>query len=267
MSTFKGIRFSQRTKFFLITAIIFLAALIWFDKAYLSSENIKDVMVEVHGLFFDIVLFGIILSIYETLIDTKSNITRYLEEIDDFRGWHEDEAAFRVAGILKRLEKHKILNIDLSGLNLRQADKRTIVRCKRSLKNVMLKLTELDKLDLSGGQLQGAQLYGCYLRGTNLESAKLNHADLKGSNLTGVNLSNADLNNADLLNSILRGATMRNAKLKNTNLRSADLTGANLVDADLTGAKVYAHQVETIRLCGGDTSNLFIVTPPEKKNN
>jgi uncharacterized protein YjbI with pentapeptide repeats len=223
-------------------------------------------MVEVHGLFFDIILFGIILSIYETLIDNKSTITRYLEEIDDFRGWHEDEAAFRVAGILKRLEKQKVLNVDLSGLNLKQADKQTIVKCKHSLRNVMLKLTELDKLDLSGSQLQGAQLYGCYMRGTNLEDAKLNHADLKGTNLTGVNFSNADLSNADLLNSILRGAIMRNTKLKNANLRSADLTGANLVDADLTGVKVYAHQVEIIRLCGGDISKLFIVPLPEKKN-
>ncbi len=52
-------------------------------------RNWEDVLVEAHGLLFDIILFGIILTVFSQRIDKKMKILRCHEEIEDFLYWEK----------------------------------------------------------------------------------------------------------------------------------------------------------------------------------
>ena len=53
------------------------------------------------GLFFDILVFGIFIVIYNRISERKRDIKRWNEEIDDFRGWDEKEATYRIMCVFR----------------------------------------------------------------------------------------------------------------------------------------------------------------------
>lgn len=79
------------------------------------------------------------------------------------------------------------------------------------------------QLNLSGVDLRDASLKGARLDQANLRSAMLREADLRGAQLAG-----ADLRDADLMYARLGGANMSGAKLDLANLQWADLAGADV---------------------------------------
>lgn len=118
---------------------------------YFTSETFKNgfwggVLVEAHGMFLDIILFGILLTLYEKFTEKKNEIDRLTEEIDDYRGWNEPEAMYRIVGCIKRLSKKGVTKFDL--------------------KNCFLKNGEFSSTDFSGSfftntNLEGTKFYTC----------------------------------------------------------------------------------------------------------
>jgi uncharacterized protein YjbI with pentapeptide repeats len=93
---------------------------------------LSNIHVELAGAFFDIVLFGIIFYTFQFLFQKKEKIVQLSEQLDDFRDWDEKEAGYRVIGILKRLHKLGVNNVDLSrchfnGINIISEDGRIFV--------------------------------------------------------------------------------------------------------------------------------------------
>lgn len=78
------------------------------------NELYQGIIVEAFGFMADILLFGIFITLYENFLKKKESITRYLEEIEDYRGWSEKEASYRIFGLLKRLFQLNKFDIDLS---------------------------------------------------------------------------------------------------------------------------------------------------------
>ncbi|MBK8195657.1 MAG: pentapeptide repeat-containing protein, partial [Lewinellaceae bacterium] len=108
-------------------------------------------LVEAHGLFYDLIIFGVLLSVYDALRGRRERITRYQDEIDNYRGWDEKEASYRIVGIIRRLNKDGISNINLS--------------------NCYLKGVNLSGLNLANSNCKGANLEGADLEGTDLTKA------------------------------------------------------------------------------------------------
>ncbi|WP_434581474.1 pentapeptide repeat-containing protein [Sulfurimonas sp. NW15] len=103
--------------FFIIVGLI----LIIYLRSYTSDFDaetfkyyIDNIHVELAGAFFDIVIFGIIFYSMQLLFQKKAKINQLKEQLDDFRDWDEKEAGYRVIGILKRLHKLGVENVDLS---------------------------------------------------------------------------------------------------------------------------------------------------------
>src|SRR5690606_5505771 len=69
---------------------------------------IQQVLAEAHGMIFDIAVIGILLFWLNQNGDRRQRIRTYKDEIDDFRLWESEEAAFRTVGNIKRLNRHKI---------------------------------------------------------------------------------------------------------------------------------------------------------------
>lgn len=210
--------------FFLFAAIIAFFVLLYVNK-FKDPEgfNEHDVIVELHGVLFDLIVFGILLSIYEAIRSKNEKVERLKEELDDYRGWQEPEATYRVVGIIKRLNKLGI-NIDID-----------LKYCY--LKNAPFIEPELFSANLEAANLQGARFLKGFLIGANFKGANLEDAVFLDTNLMGADFEGANLKsivtslatNFQLVN--LKGANLEDVQMKHLNLLKVDLTGANLKGA------------------------------------
>ncbi len=191
-----------------------------------------QILAEAHGMIFDIAVIGILLYWLNQNGEVRQRIRTYKDEIDDFRLWESDEAAFRTVGNIKRLNRHKINEINLVNCHL----------ARTNLNYVNLKASNLNSTNLSNSSLIETNLENTRLNQTNLENSNLNQANLKGAYASGANFKDAFLikaqfENAFLIKTNFKNAFLMEANLKNSYLMGADFENASLYKADLRGAK------------------------------
>lgn len=201
---------------------------------YLSDFNAfwMQVLAEAHGMIFDIAVIGILLYWLNQNGEIRQRIRTYKDEIDDFRLWESDEAAFRTVGNIKRLNRHKINEINLVNCHL----------ARTNLNYVNLKSSNLNSTNLSSSSLIETNLENTRLNQTNFENSNLNQANLKGAYASGTNFKDAFLiktqfENAFLIKTDFKNAFLMEANLRNSYLMGADFENASLYKADLRGAK------------------------------
>jgi len=206
----------------LITLIVMALSL----KYYLVdfSNFWPQILVEAHGMIFDIAIIGILLFWLNQNGETRQRIRTYKDEIDDFRLWESDEAAFRTVGNLKRLNRHGIYEINLV--------------------NCYLARTNLNYVNLKGSNLNSANLSNSSLIESNLENTRLNQTNLENSNLNQINLrgayaSGSNFNDAFLIKAQLEGAFLIKTSFKNAFLMEANLQNSYLMGADFENASLY----------------------------
>jgi BTB/POZ domain-containing protein KCTD9 len=181
----------------IISAFLVVGATIFrFDITY-DDDFLKNVLVEAHGMVLDIAVIGVFILWLNKLGEKRLEIKRYLEEIDDFRGWRSEEAGYRIAGNVRRLNRHGVTKINLSQCDLRAP---------------YLSGINLRGANLVGANLQRASLWETDLFGANLREATLIGADLRGAKLIGADLRGADLQGANLIWADLRGAKLQTVK-------------------------------------------------------
>ena len=76
---------------------------------------------------FDLAIIGILLYWLNQNGQTRQRIRTYKDEIDDFRLWESEEAAFRTVGNIKRLNRHKLYSINLAHSFLVKTNLKTAV--------------------------------------------------------------------------------------------------------------------------------------------
>jgi BTB/POZ domain-containing protein KCTD9 len=191
-----------------------------------------QILAEAHGMLFDIAVIGILLFWLNKNGETRQRIRTYKDEIDDFRLWESEEAAFRTVGNIKRLNRHGIHEINL-------------VKCylaRTNLNYMNLTGSNMNSANFSNSTLIETNLENTRLNQTNFENSNLNQANLTGSYASGSNFKDAFLIKAQFENAFLIKANLNNAYLMEANLRGcylmgADFENASLYKADLTGAK------------------------------
>lgn len=203
-------------------------------KYYLTDfENFWiQILGEAHGMVFDIAIIGLLIFWLNQNGEIRQRIRTYKDEIDDFRLWESDEAAFRTVGNIKRLNRHKIFEINLVNCHL----------TRTNLNYVVLKGSNLNSANLSSASLIESNLECTRLNQTNLENSNLNQANLKGAYASGANfkdsfLIKAQFENAFLIKSNFRNAFLMEANLRGSYLMGADFENASLYKADFRGAK------------------------------
>jgi uncharacterized protein YjbI with pentapeptide repeats len=183
-----------------------------------------QILVEAHGMIFDIAIIGILLFWLNQNGETRQRIRFYRDEIDDFRLWESDEAAFRTVGNIKRLNRHKIHEINLV--------------------NCYLSRTNLNYVNLTGSNLNSANFSNSSLIETNLENTRLNQTNFENSNLNqaflnGAYASGANFKDAFLIKSQFQNAFLIKTNFKNAFLMEANLSGSYLMGADFENASLY----------------------------
>ncbi|MBL7877561.1 MAG: pentapeptide repeat-containing protein [Cyclobacteriaceae bacterium] len=191
-----------------------------------------QILAEAHGMIFDIAIIGILIFWLNQNGETRQRIRFYKDEIDDFRLWESDEAAFRTVGNIKRLNRHKIHEINLVNCFL----------ARTNLNYVNLKASNLNSANFTNSSLIETNLENTRLNQTNFENSNLNQAILRGAYASGANFKDAFLiksqfENAFLIKTNFKNAFLMEANLTGSYLMGADFENASLYKADLRGAK------------------------------
>lgn len=88
----------------------------WYGGA--PGEILRGFYIEAGGAVMDIVVFGIVIAWLAYRRDQDQEITRQMELIDDYKKWDSDEARYRIAGAIRRLNKLNRTDIDFSGIEM-----------------------------------------------------------------------------------------------------------------------------------------------------
>lgn len=193
---------------------------------------VGQVLAEAHGMIFDIAVIGMLIYWLNENGQTRLRIRMYKDEIDDFRQWESEEAAFRTVGNVKRLNRHKIYDIDLVNCYL----------ARTNLSYVILKGANLNSANVTQAQLVQSNLEKARMNRTNFEGSNLNQANLIQSYASGANFKDsfmikANLEKAFLIKANFQNAFLMEACLKGAHVVGADFSNANLFKADLRGVE------------------------------
>ena len=123
------------------------------DEAGPRSEWVGNVAVEGFGFLMDIVLFGLLWSVFDVYRERRAKIRGYQDELRDFIPWEAQEGVLRKIGLIKRLNE------------------------------LQASLPLLGRIHLEGAYLRLANLAGAYMRYANLKGARLFEANLEGAHL------------------------------------------------------------------------------------
>ncbi|MCU0447061.1 MAG: pentapeptide repeat-containing protein [Microscillaceae bacterium] len=187
-----------------------------------------QVLAEAHGMLFDIAIIGILIFWLNNQGERRRRIRTYIDEIDDFRLWLSEESAFRTAGNIKRLNRHKIYDLNLAHCYL----------ARTNLNYVILKNANLNLANIAHSQLIGCNLENARLNQTNFEEANLNQANFKQAYAGGASFKHAQMIKIDLQNAFLIKADFENAVLMEANLAGAEVSGASFKNANLFKANL-----------------------------
>lgn len=193
---------------------------------------VGQVLSEAHGMIFDIAVIGILIFWLNQNGEVRQRIRTYKDEIDDFRLWESEEAAFRTVGNIKRLNRHKIHEVNLVNCYL----------ARTNLNYVNLAGSNINSCNLQQSSLIESNLENARLNQTNFENSNLNQANLKGAYASGANFKDSFLiktqfEGAFLIKANFNNAYLMEANMQNSYLMGADFENASLYKADLRGAK------------------------------
>lgn len=197
-----------------LLAIVVIPIVVKLSSPFYNESFWENILVEAHGMLFDILILGILFAWFAQGGEKQKNIKRYREEIEDYRGWHADEAKYRIIGNIKRLNREGVTKINLASTYLQRAS--------------------LIGVNLNEANLIGANLQDAILNGANLNKAKLSGANLEKAELLGTQLDEALLFRTVLIETQLQGASFKNANLGLADLTNASLDFVNLSGADLS---------------------------------
>jgi hypothetical protein len=214
----------------LVTIIVLALSMKYYVQEF--DTFIQQVLAEAHGMIFDIAVIGILIFWLNKNGETRQRIRTYKDEIDDFRLWESEEAAFRTVGNIKRLNRHKIHEINLVNCYLPRTN----------LNYVNLASSNMNSANISQSSLIESNLENARLNQTNFENSNLNQANLcsayaSGSNFKDAFLIKAQFENAFLIKANFSNAFLMEANLQNCYVMGADFENASLYKADLRGAK------------------------------
>lgn len=166
----------KRARDWLLEQPVYLAAIVlfiafgvvasWTNEKYFDPIFRENILVEAHGMLLDILVIGVFILALNQIGEKQRTIQRYQDEINDFRKWESEEAAHRITGNIRRMNRLGKTNIDLLYSYLKDMD---------------LYRVDLRGAFLSFTNFQGADLRRAHFGGAQFKGAKLQNADLRGA--------------------------------------------------------------------------------------
>ena len=218
--------------FLIASSLIIMTTLLY---GYYSDKFRENLLVEAHGTLLDILLLGVFAVWLQQKGNKLKDNKRYIDEIDDFRGWDDETAARKIRGNIRRLNSNGVTSINLSNC---------------CLKNMDLSGAVLSKSDFWGTDLTNTDLSECILNDCNFEETIMGQNSFRGawlqdSRFIRIDASEVDFREACLDDVVLEGvilrdvdcfmASFKNAKITNSTLNDVSFWKTNLEAVDFSG--------------------------------
>ncbi|WMJ71738.1 pentapeptide repeat-containing protein [Cytophagaceae bacterium ABcell3] len=224
--------------FIALSVLVFLLTFPYFQDD--PVEYFKSILIEAHGMLFDVGVIGILLYWLNKKGEKKIRVQHYQDEIDDIRLWKSEEAGFKILGNIKRLLRENVRKLDLHQCYLR---------------NVKLSFA-----DLHESNFNNADLANSVLNETIFSGSRMNYINLEGSSLNKSNLESCYLNAANL--SSVRGIK---TIFKNSLLIKANFDSAFFVEADFSGCDMSGANFDNVSFYRTDFTNASGLTADQFK--
>ena len=258
----------------LISVLVVVGFIAWWVAGHRYgawTEIWKGVHVEAAGALMDLVVFGIIVGIAVALRERKRQVRSHQELINDFKKWDSEEARYRIAGAVRRLNRLGRTSIDFVGMEIssfyfREHDIESIAGSRFYLGDwispgsrgrVRLQQVDFSHLDCSNVIFSAfqplvkmainlprhAQLLDCRFWETNLRGANFNGALLAWTEPPPENIGHweemedgehswVETHISPFRMADLKGASFENAAFENADFRQAQ----NLEECRFAGA-------------------------------
>lgn len=229
-------------RFYLIVLAVAFLVIVPLGLQY-GIDYKNDVLVEAHGILFDLLVFGVLLAIYDKLKEDNYKrkklllkIEEFRTKIDDFRHLRTDESKFQIRSYILFLNKKNCTDIDLSYLNLTSLD----------MKEVIFDNSNLFKTNFSGTNLHKSSFKNiiCHTSKFNGNKTFLNRVDFSGANIQNSEFIKTYLNAADFSNATLSKVDFSGADLRNVNFQNTYFFGPTF-----EGAEVNSDFIEKLKTC------------------
>lgn len=97
---------------------LFSVVTLYWIRPELQGGFWSGLFVEFNGMLFDIVVFGVLISLFMRATERRREVRRQQEIVDDYKKWDSEEARFRIAGAIRRLIELGRTDIDFGGIEL-----------------------------------------------------------------------------------------------------------------------------------------------------
>jgi uncharacterized protein YjbI with pentapeptide repeats len=262
----------NKTKFFVYIFIALISLTVFLDFKD-GSFSYHDILVEFHGLLFDVLFLGIILTIYESFKDKRDKITQYEDDIDDLRGWNSEEAKFKIIGNVKRLYNLGVTKFDLSKCYLNEGYLIEYNFTNSSFVFSYLEKASFSRSNLSNCNLTSANINNAFFVETIAHKANFNYADLSYAIITNCDFSYSNLKAVDLKGAKICASDFNFADMSNTNLENVHVYNPNwLENLKLKNVKgidkiLEVYQIDSSNFDKDEIGEYWIVTKKPTHNN
>lgn len=182
----------------ILVFVVLLPIVYFLNRIFLIQ--FKDVLGNINGSLFDLILFGVIFVAFNKNREKKRKIIEYSELIEDFRDWKSDEAKYRILGAVKRLQELGVKNIDLNRCYLKAV----------MLNNMRFENADLNCIDLSNANISNCKFIKCNFSGAQLPLANLTDCDLIDCNIDSCNFFQTNIFRTNFGGSNLRTCSEKN---------------------------------------------------------
>lgn len=226
----------RMTFFFLVLLSFFVYRL---ARSYYDREFFEGIIVEAHGVVFDVFIFGVLLLWLNSFGEKARKIQHYLDEIDDFSGWESHEASCRIAGNIKRLNELGDRELMINDAYLVKA----MIFPSHHIKGKSPQKLNLRKSLFLNSNLNQSLLASVDWRFANIEWCVFNKAELMD-----VNFSESQIVQSKFINCDLSGVKFDHGKFLGCNFSGAtfesgtssgrtNFLNASFIECDFTGVK------------------------------
>lgn len=197
----------------------------------------ENVLVEAHGMVFDILIIGVIVVWLDTRRTTYNEKKSMLNELSDMSYLDLPEVNHRKVGMIHRLNNLGVMTFNVEELILTKVRIKGLHSDSSNLNYLKTVGSSISGTDFIGTSLFRADFSEAEIKSTKFISCEMKKAVFINSKVQGVDFSNSNLErarfmNTDLQNAIFKGCNLREANFENANLRNANLKGALHVKAE-----------------------------------
>lgn len=198
-------------------------------------DDFSDILVEAHGLIFDIVIFGILLQLFIIRRDRKERIRRYKDNIEDYNSLKTEESKTIIMSNVKKLLSEGVsdlflMNSYLPSSTFSHDNFSETMFIESDLNNTRFH-GKYNKCSFALADMHESELINCTLKDTlftetNLRNTTFSHCKVLKGHFYKANLENATFYFCDL-----KDCFFDKANIKNTKFAFADgLKAENLIN-------------------------------------